>query len=346
MPWLRLLLVMVALAPVSVEAMGRRRAAEEERLAEDYRRLDEFASANSLSEPVQLGDQLFGVSNRWTSVSIATGSRRTTLNGRLVWMSLPNLELAGQPALSRLDEARTLRPILQPEWCLPPNAGEHVVLDPGHGGHDTGARGKGGSLEKAMTLDIAKRVAGHLDARGITWRMTRTDDRFVELADRARFATANGARLFVSIHFNSSGNPQSSGVESFALSLPGTPSTNDPDALLPPALENPGNRFDAANIVLAHLIQDSLLEREAGADRGVRRARFLVLRDAPCPAALVECGFLSNAEEESKIFDVGHREKIAASITDGIVRYLNAERRADILRDAPARSLDDGPVSR
>ena len=344
--WLRLLLALAALAPVSADAMGRRRAAEEERLESDYRRLDEFASANSLSEPVELGDQLYGVSNRWTSVSIATGSRRATLNGRLIWMSLPNLDLAGHPALSRLDEVKTLRPILQSEWCLPPNEGEHIVLDPGHGGNDTGARGGGGTLEKAMTLDIAKRVAAHMDARSIPWRMTRTDDRFIELPARARFAAANDARLFVSIHFNSSGNPQSSGVESFALSLPGTASTNDPDAQAPPAVENPGNRFDEANIVLAYLIQDSLLERETGVDRGVRRARFSVLRDAPCPAALVECGFLSNAEEEQRILDAGHREKIAASITDGIVRYLNAERRADILRETPPRPADDGPVSR
>ena len=343
---LRLLLLLGVAAPLSAEAMGRRRAAEEERLETDYRRLDEFASANSLSEPVELGEQLHAVSNRWTSVSIATGSRRATVNGRLIWMSLPNLELAGHPALSRLDESKTLRPILQPEWCLPPNEGEHVVLDPGHGGHDTGARGKGGTLEKAMTLDISKRVAAHLDARGIPWRMTRTDDRFIELPDRARFATANAARLFVSIHLNSSGNPQSSGVESFALSLPGAPSTNDPDAQAPPALENPGNRFDEANIVLAHLLQDSLLERETGADRGVRRARFSVLRDAPCPAALVECGFLSNLEEEQRILDTGHREKIAASITDGITRYMNAERRADILRETPPRPADNSPVSR
>ncbi len=345
-PWLRLFLALAALAPVSVEAMGRRRAAEEERLATDYRRLDEFARANSLSAPVEMGEQLHVASNTWTSVGITTGSRRAAVNGRLIWMSLPNLELAGQPALSRLDEVKTLRPILQPEWCLPPNEGGHVVLDPGHGGHDTGARGGGGSIEKAMTLNIAQRVSAHLDARGIPWRMTRSEDRFVDLAERARFAAANDARLFVSIHFNSSGNPQSSGVESFALSLPGTASTNDPDNQAPPALENPGNQFDAANILLAHLIQDSLLERGTGVDRGVRRARFSVLRDAPCPAALVECGFLSNAEEERKILDEGHREKIAASITDGIVRYLNAERRADILRETPVQPVDAGPISR
>ena len=345
--WLPLLLILGGLAPVPAEAMGRRRAAEEERLATDYRSLGEFARANSLSAPVELGDRLHVVSNQWTSVGITTGSRRAEVNGRLIWMSLPNLELAGQPAFSRLDEAKTLRPLLQPEWCLPPNSGGQVVLDPGHGGHDTGARGAGGSLEKVLTLDIARRVAGHLDARGIPWSMTRTDDRFVELADRARFAATARARLFVSIHFNSSGNPQSSGVECYALSLPGTASTNDPDAQAPPAPGHPGNRFDEASIVLAHLVQDSLLERAAGGlDRGVRRARFSVLREAPCPATLVECGFLSNIEEEQRILDEGHREKIAASITDGIVRYMNAEQRADILRETPAPPADAGPISR
>ena len=344
---LRLLVLAAVLLPRSSPAMGRRRAAEEERLRTDYRSLEEFAASSGLAAPVEIGDRIHGASNQWVSVSIMTGSRRATVNGRLVWMSLPNLDLADRPALSRLDERKTLRPILLPEWALPPNDGEFVVLDPGHGGHDTGARGPQGSLEKTMSLDIATRIAGHLEARGVPWRMTRRDDRFVELAERSRLAAAARARLFVSIHFNSGSSEEAGGVESYALSLPGTPSSNDPEGQNAPAESHPGNRFDESNVVLAYCIQQGLLDRGVGGDRGVRRARFSVLRAAPCPAALVECGFLSNPDEEKNILDAGHREKIAASVTDGIMHYLNHERRADILRETPPRTSSfDEPMTR
>jgi N-acetylmuramoyl-L-alanine amidase len=195
-----------------------------------------------------------------------------------------------------------------------------IVLDPGHGGSETGTRGTRGVFEKVLTLDLALRLQRELQARGFQASLTRTSDRTLSLERRTDLAQARRADLFVSLHLNSGGT--ASGVETYALTPGGAVSTSttfrgwgrndDTDA---------GNRTDEQNTWLAHCVQDSLLRATGALDRGVRRARFMVLRTAPCPAVLVEAGFLSNAGEEKKLLEADYRDKLAKAMAEGIAKY-------------------------
>jgi N-acetylmuramoyl-L-alanine amidase len=174
-----------------------------------------------------------------------------------------------------------------------------------------------GRTEKSLTLDLAKRVASRLEARGLSVVMTRTTDRTLELSDRTDFARRKQGDLFVSIHFNSAFNSVS-GIETYSLTPVGAASTSG-------GLEGresyPGNRQDDENLWLVHCVHKSLLRVTGAEDRGARRARFQVLREAPCPAILVEAGFLSSASEERKILTTEYRDLLAKAIADGILTY-------------------------
>jgi len=204
------------------------------------------------------------------------------------------------------------------------------VLDAGHGGHDSGAVSPEGPLEKHVVLDITKRVRTRLSDLGYTVFVTRHDDRFLSLEERPRRAEAWEADVFVSIHANSGGET-AKGTETFALSLPGHRSTNQRPGTPVSEESNPGNRFDAENMALAFSLHRSLLTGAHGlTDRGVRRARFAVLKLAPCPAALVEVGFLTHAEEGKALATAGHRAEIADSLAAGIDNYLREVQKAAV----------------
>ena len=98
-----------------------------------------------------------------------------------------------------------------------------------------------------------------------------------------------------------------------------------------------GNRNDAANTVLGYYVHKGLMLNANSADRGIKRARFQVLRDAPCPAVLIECGFLSNDRQEAKLLDPSYADKIAEGLTRGILIYLERVRRAHSILDRAAR---------
>jgi N-acetylmuramoyl-L-alanine amidase len=171
-----------------------------------------------------------------------------------------------------------------------------VVLDPGHGGHDRGARW-GPVSEKTITLNIARRVEKHLKARGFLTAMTRRSDVFRSLESRA--AMANGFRrsVFVSIHCNSAKRRAARGIETFYCGAPG--------------------RSLAASI---HTRLDS---RTSTPNRGIKFRGFSVLRRTSCPAALVECGFLTCATERRLLTTGIYQDRIALAISDGIARSLN-----------------------
>jgi N-acetylmuramoyl-L-alanine amidase len=194
------------------------------------------------------------------------------------------------------------------------------VLDPGHGGSDTGTRGRQ-SVEKILTLDVAKRAERYLEAAGLNTVLTRTSDRTLSLEDRVALATGKHADLFVSIHLNSGGSAD--GIETYCSPPAGAVSTSNPFRRFfgHPDSPCPNNRYDEKNVWLAHCVQRSALHATGAADRGVRRARFVVIRDATCPAILIEGGFLSNRAEEQRILTADYRERLAKAIADGILEY-------------------------
>jgi len=242
--------------------------------------------------------------------------RDIELNGIVHWLSVPVLSHRDRLYVAATDVLKTLDPVLRQGRQRNPSAVRTIVLDPGHGGTDMGAHGERG-IEKVLTLDLARRLRTVLEGQGFKVTLTRTTDRPLALEERVDFAERQRADLFVSIHLNSGGS--ASGIETFCLTPAGESSTGgssrrDRDT-------SSGNRYDFANVWLAHCVQRSLIGSTGASDRGVRRARFLVLRDISCPAILVEGGFLSNETEEKKLVNAEYRDRLAKAMAAGIVNY-------------------------
>lgn len=227
----------------------------------------------------------------------------------------------GHLTLSKRDYEKVFVPLF---WETPTAAVRRIVLDPGHGGKDTGK--VNGALkynEKAATLDTAARLKLALEKQGFEVIFTRTKDVFVDLDDRPAVAAAAKADLFISLHYNAgpAGDTSSDGIETYCLTPAGQKSTNAGKAKSTTASE-PGNRFDAANMALAWGIQRRLLAGTGAEDRGVRRARFAVLRTLSCPGVLIEGGFMSSRKEGALIADAAYRQKIADAVAAGITDYV------------------------
>jgi N-acetylmuramoyl-L-alanine amidase len=192
-----------------------------------------------------------------------------------------------------------------------------VVLDPGHGGQDSGAM-CGMILEKDLTLDIAQRVDRLLQAQGLATLMTRVGDSYVSLQDRA--AVTNRARdcILVSIHFNES-KKVVNGVETYYAEHQAAPAprlVSWVPFFQSPAAENPA----LASQSLARFIQESMVARTRAADRGIKAEQFFVIANVGVPAVLVEAGFL-NKEDVAKLESNDYRDQMAAAISEGILRY-------------------------
>ena len=167
-----------------------------------------------------------------------------------------------------------------------------VVLDPGHGGCDPGARAVKGMDEKNLSLDVAQRVKPLLEAEGYRVIMTRTNDTFIPLATRASIANAHSDAIFVSIHFNASPKRSASGVETYYYCYGSEP-------------------------LAAALFQELCSQRRCPR-RGVKRAVFYVLSHNHCPATLLELGFVSNRKENAFLQTPKFREQLAKQIAAGI----------------------------
>ncbi len=255
--------------------------------------------------------------SRWTKILFTQDERKILLNGLGLWFSFPIRSYARTLYGSVLDLESSLEPILKPPAPSPQTKVRTVVLDPGHGGKDPGARGNG-LLEKELTLDVALRLRALLRSKGLHVVLTRTADTTVGLEQRARKARQVGGDLFVSLHFNAATVSSVHGVEVYALTPAGGVSTASRRVLL---RRYPGNRWDRYNIILAYMVHQQLVQRLKALDRGIRRARFVVLREARMPAILVEAGFLTSPTEARKLRTSSYRQQIAQAIADGIWAY-------------------------
>ena len=175
---------------------------------------------------------------------------------------------------------------------------QKVVIDPGHGGKDPGGTG-GGVREKAVVLNVAKKIAAYLEARGCTVMLTRETDVFVELSDRARMANAAKADLFVSIHCNSAPNSSATGMEVYVHTSRGADSTR-----------------------AARAIYDRLLPASGLRGRGVKSKDLAVLRETAMPAVLVELGFISSDNDRAKLVSDEWQERAADAIAAGIMEVI------------------------
>lgn len=169
-----------------------------------------------------------------------------------------------------------------------------IVLDPGHGGYDTGARAKKGMHEKSLTLDVAQRLKPLLEKEGFNVVMTRDRDCFIPLEERVAIANRNSNAIFVSIHFNASPKRSASGLETYYYCSSSQP--------------------------LAAALFHSLCIQRHCPRRGVKRANFYVLSHNHSPATLLELGFVSNAKENALLQNPKMRQQLAEQIAYGIMK--------------------------
>jgi N-acetylmuramoyl-L-alanine amidase len=194
-----------------------------------------------------------------------------------------------------------------------------VILDPGHGGQDSGAIAAG-VLEKDLTLDIAQRVDRLLGAQGMTTLLTRNRDSYVSLGDRAQLINRADKAVVVSIHLNDGPRPDVSGVETYfaAQQATGVPLI----ASWLPFLQKVANpRPNLESQSLAQFIQQQLVARTQAPNRGTKAQQFYVLANSRHPAVLVEGGFLTGKGDIGRLADANYREQLAIGITDGILKY-------------------------
>jgi len=248
-------------------------------------------------------------------------SREVIINGVRSWLCFPVIEQDGKLLVSRTDVAKTIEPLVRPQRV--PNVGnvETVVLDPGHGGHDKGAVCRYGN-EKDFALDVARKLRPLLQVKGLRVVMTREGDYFVPLDVRAQIANAARNSIFVSIHFNATNDdPDATGFEIFSFTPRGAPSTNENAATSTSLSMQAGSVVDNQSLALSACIYHSLLGHIPEFDRGIKRARFAVLRQTRVPAVLVEGGFLTERGESRLIANQDWRAKVAAAISVGIENY-------------------------
>ena len=276
--------------------------------------------ANAASDDV---DALFlrgiALKNGREEMRFKANSREMTINGVTNWLSFPVKAQNGRLLVSRLDLSKTIDPLMRPRLIPNSSVVKTVVLDPGHGGHDRGAVNAYGD-EKTYTLDVCRRLKPLLQAEGLRVVMTRDSDVFVPLQQRAAVANAIPNSILVAVHFNSA-RTNASGVEVFSITPRGAPSTGSDLLRRVDFREEPGNATDALSAALAASVCGSILNRQAQADRGLKRARFAVIRLAKVPSILIEGGFLSNRTEAQSIRSEVWRQHLAESIADGIANY-------------------------
>ncbi|MFZ0429303.1 MAG: N-acetylmuramoyl-L-alanine amidase, partial [Acidobacteriota bacterium] len=256
-----------------------------------------------------------------------------------------SVEEAVAPAGPEPDQVAAASPTIRGNWTLTRTLGlkvGRVVIDPGHGGKDTGTIGPGGLREKDVVLRVALALRDLLKERlGTDVILTRDSDRFVPLEERTAIANEKGADLFVSIHANASRNKRASGVETYVLDFATNPSEIEvasrenatsqrnirelEDLLRKIALGDYNQESrDLAQAVQKQLITGLSLNGHQQKDRGIRQAPFIVLIGSNMPAILTEIGFISNPNDE-KFYktDAAYRE-VAEAIYKGIEAYFRS----------------------
>ncbi|MHC5056610.1 MAG: N-acetylmuramoyl-L-alanine amidase [Planctomycetota bacterium] len=189
-----------------------------------------------------------------------------------------------------------------------PGSAGFIVLDPGHGGSDGGARGAKGTKEKTVVLDIAKRTAAHLRRAGVRVVLTRYADTYVSPKKRAASANTLKPDAVLSLHTNSYGSRSACGVETWVLA-----------PKVAAARKRTKENGRKARL-LAGAVQKALVGALKDRDRGVREGNYTVLRDSKAPTALAEIGFISNAATEAKLASAKWRERIARDLARAILK--------------------------
>jgi N-acetylmuramoyl-L-alanine amidase len=282
----------------------------------DYIRLDDWAGGAGFNMKWAKRDGTITLSNPSVHLELTVNSRRAEIGGVNVWLSLPVVNHNGSALVSLVDAGTTMEPILFPQKS--DARLKLICLDAGHGGKDKGEI-DGRNYEKNYALLLAREVSNMLQREGLKVLLTRESDTFVELPARPLMARRKGADLFVSLHYNSAEHGIR-GLEVYCLAPAGM-NSSDVGGGRSPRLPEAGNAHDSQNALLAYDVQKAVTTSLPLEDRGVKRSRFEVLREAVMPAILIEGGFMSNPADAKNIYDATFRKRMAQAIVSGILAY-------------------------
>ncbi|MFV0338780.1 MAG: N-acetylmuramoyl-L-alanine amidase [Chthoniobacterales bacterium] len=269
------------------------------------------------------GGKSFHLSGGGRSLQGRTGEKSVYINGVKHALCFPTIPRGGTVLISAMDVTKIIEPVLRPGKIKNATQVRTVILDAGHGGHDSGATSRFGR-EKTHALDVALRARRLLLARGYDVKMTRSRDVFIPLEKRAAFANRFRNAIFVSIHFNKGKSGGGTGLETFCLAPRGVPSMDDRSVTVNALRAYPGHGRDAENVLLATALHSNLLKFLRLPDRGVKRARFHVIRETRIPSVLVEGGFMDM--DGRRISSPQYRQNMAQAIVNGIVSFQQAVR--------------------
>jgi N-acetylmuramoyl-L-alanine amidase len=296
---------------------------------QNYVPLTDFARANSFSaSPLKRGNEVV-LSNRNLRLVFDVNSAQAQIGGVNVRLSFPVASNHGELLVSELDINTAIRPLIYPEKSYGKKI-TTICLDPGHGGKDSGNHVGGfwSHNEKTYTLALALELRKQLQNAGFHVVLTRSRDVYVDLPSRPALANRVGADLFISLHFNATPVDQGEikGPETYCITPVGAPSSNahgesgefGSSVGIRATL---ANRDESKSLRLAYQMERSLVQNLHAEDRGVRRARFAVLRDAAMPAILIEGGYMTNPVEGKKVYSSDYRRQMAAAIVKGVLAY-------------------------
>ena len=286
----------------------------------DYVSVENVARFYALAQ-VKINGADFQISGGLRSLRGRANSVEFFINNLKFNLSYPVIECDGHLCMSRMDLTKLVEPVMRPGRIKNAEKIETVVLDAGHGGHDKGAASPFG-YEKDFALDVVSRARLLLMQAGYKVVLTRSNDTFISLHDRVKIANAQKNALFISVHFNAGG--AGTGLETYTLAPRGVPSMAADGPSITDLTPCPGHQNDAENIALATATHAAMVVRSRMWDRGIKRARFVVIRDITIPGVLVEGGFQSNTTDARLIAMPAYRQQMASSILQAVQNYRRA----------------------
>jgi len=276
----------------------------------------------NLSPPVKQEDS-FAIKSATKTIKGKSGAREVFINNVKYVLCFPIVKKGGSILISAMDVTKIIEPVMRPGLIKNVAPVTTVILDAGHGGHDSGATSARG-IEKEAALDVVLRARRLLLERGYKVHLTRSNDTFIPLEKRPTLANRHQNAVFVSVHFNKSKTVGGTGIETFALAPRGVPSMDEENLSYSDLKTYPGHARDPENVALATAMHSSMLRHMRLTDRGIKRARFVVIKNLIIPGVLLEGGFINHPIDGRLIASSSYRHAFAQAILEGVTRYGSA----------------------
>lgn len=321
----------LGLLPLLAQHTHAQQANDQQTVEAEYLPLEKIRSFYKLMPLQNTREGVRSVGNAGTTINFGPDKKEITIGGYRWQLSHPvRDDGAGDLLISRTDLVKLIDPVLRPTYITNRYLVRTVVIDPGHGGYDSGTT-KDKLREVDFNLALAHDLKEELSKRGYTVLLTHEQNR--HLSDQQRIAIANeaDAAIFISLHLNS-GHSEAQGIETY---------TAAPDC--PGTQRRPANNHDAANAALAFAVHSSLVAATGATDGACRRARYNLLNSVECPAIMIMPGYITHKEEAARLETEEYRQKLASAITNGVATFALALNPGASLEPAAEAEVDPEP---